>query len=66
VYLNSTSGTRIEIAATEMPQILRFADGSLELEIINNNVMLGTQLVDETEQLIDSPTDESDTSESIF
>ena len=66
VYLNSTSGTRVEIAATETSQILRFADGSLELAIITGNVMLGSQLVDETEQLIDSPADESDTSESTF
>lgn len=66
VYLNSTSGTRVEIAATETPQIIRFADGSLELAIITGNVMLGDQVVDETESLIDSPTDESDTSESVF
>jgi len=54
VYLNSSSGTRIEIPATETSQTLRFADGSLELVISGGNVMLGNQVVDETEQSIDS------------
>ena len=66
VYLNSTSGTRLEIAATETPQTLRFADGSLVLKIVAGNVMLGNQLVDGTERTVESVTDDSDTSENIF
>ncbi len=66
VYLNSTSGTRVEIAATETPQTLRFADGSLVLEIVAGDVMLGSQVVDETGKEIESAVDNSDTSESVF
>lgn len=66
VYLNSTSGTRIEIPATETPQTFRFADGSLVLEIVAGDVILGTQVVDQTETEIESAVDSSDTSESIF
>ncbi len=66
VYLNSTSGTRVEVAATEMPQILRFANGRIELAIIDDSVMLGSQLVGETESTLESVVDESDTSEDIF
>lgn len=66
VYLNSTSGTRVEIAATDTPQTLRFSDGSLELATIAGNVMLGDQIVDETEKEIEADVDNTNTSESVF
>jgi hypothetical protein len=66
VYLNSASGTRIEIAATQTPQTLRFAGGSSELLIIEDSVSLGKQIIDRTESVVESPVDGSDTSESIF
>lgn len=66
VYLKSTAGTSIKIPATLTPQTLRFANGSMKLTIITGNVMLGNQLVDTTERLINSSIDEKDTSKNIF
>ncbi len=66
VYLNSTSGTLIEIAATMTPQTLRFADGSAELVISSGNVMLGNQTVSVAESMIETPLDSSDNSLTLF
>ncbi|MBF0234164.1 MAG: LamG domain-containing protein [Desulfamplus sp.] len=66
LYLNSTSGTRIEIAATATPQILKFADGSLQFAIHDGNVLLGNQVLDAAEVLISSSLNKNDTSQSIF
>ncbi len=69
VYLNSSTGTRIKIPATQTSQTLRFADGSSGLVITNGKVMLGNQVVSLTESVksvIDSPVDEADTSTDIF
>ena len=66
VYLNSTSGTRVEIPATETSQTLRFADGSFVLKVDGNLVILGEQVVDQTEQPINCDVNSNDTSESIF
>ncbi|MBF0234166.1 MAG: hypothetical protein HQK65_14180 [Desulfamplus sp.] len=66
VYLNSSAGTRIEIAATQTSQTIRFADGSSELVIKNGNVMLGSQIVSTVQNAVQAPLNISDNSKSIF
>ena len=66
VYLTSSTGALISIAATTTSQTLRFADGSSELVISGGNVMLGSQVVGETEFGMDNPVNGSDTSASMF
>ncbi len=49
VYLNSSTGTLIQIAATLTSQTIQFADGSSELVISDGNVILGSRIVSGTE-----------------
>lgn len=66
VYLNSSAGTLIEIAATRTGQKLRFTNGSSDLVISAGNIMLGNQIISREKTGVETPKDSSDTSSSVF
>ncbi|MGD9732695.1 MAG: hypothetical protein AB7U45_10985 [Desulfamplus sp.] len=66
VYLKSSSNTQIKIPATLTPQTLRFSDGSSNLIISSNKVMIGNQVVTLTEAQLATPANSGDTSTGIF
>jgi len=65
IYLESTAGTRVKIAATITPQTLCFADGSSDLSITGGNIYLGPQMVTQS-PLAFAPADENNTSGGLF
>ncbi|SLM28795.1 hypothetical protein MTBBW1_1570001 [Desulfamplus magnetovallimortis] len=66
VYLVSSAGTLIHIPATLTSQTLRFADGSSELIISGETILLGSQIVDMSGYGVNSPVNTLDTSAGIF
>lgn len=66
VTLESTDGTRIQIAAKSTAQTLRFANGSSSFIISADQVKIGTQVITATESQLDLPVNSGDTSENMF
>lgn len=66
VYIQSSIGTLIKVAATEESQTLRFGDGSASLIIDGNSISLGSQTLSETDSSLDITVNSNNTSENYF